>query len=264
MRILKKRLIAICLVLAVIFAGFSNTLVSADADKKDDFVLNIDFNVLRKCGFQKNGTGWCACDSLAYCRALLDGKKHSKDEFHAAGSEYADWKSAGYEKKTYSATNAGAKKLWKKLYKTLSKGRPAIIYTCGSGSYGHYVTIVGYKDVTNINNLSEKNFIFIDSMAAAATRDESGKLRHVVQSLDDKYSLAPNGGHYEIVLTKEKGQSDAVLSKSKAKALLGDLKSISFKVSAPKTSISKCSISLLKKTYEYSGNKIKAKVKVKF
>ncbi len=132
--------------------------------------LNVDWNIIKKTGYQSN-SGPCGCYALAYCRDIIDGKSHKWTEYSEGYlkskgrySYTACWSKAGY--KSHNASNKQA--VLKALYNSINSGKPAVVRVKGNGSTGHYVCVSGYQDVKNVNSLSEKNFLIIDSASKTA------------------------------------------------------------------------------------------------
>ena len=54
--------------------------------------------------------------------------------------------------------------VFKKAYDSINEGRPLIFYVTSKLGQ-HYVAVVGYTDVTNLDSLSESNFLIIDTVS---------------------------------------------------------------------------------------------------
>ena len=133
--------------------------------------LNVNMDIIKKTGYQPE-SGPCGCYALAYCRDILDNKVHSWTEYSNEGYVKA-WGRYGYtvnwSKGSYiSKKGADKQAVLKALYDSINSGKPAVVRVKGNGSKGHYVAVVGYKDVTNVNSLSEANFLIIDSASKTA------------------------------------------------------------------------------------------------
>lgn len=134
--------------------------------------LSVNMNYIKATGYQPN-SGPCGCYALAYARDILDGKTHSWTEYSASNSpswntyngvrEYrysytASWSKANYTAKTGNSNQA----VFKAVYDSINNGKPVVVRVTGNGSSGHYITLVGYQNVTDVNALSAKNFLMID------------------------------------------------------------------------------------------------------
>lgn len=133
--------------------------------------LRVDMSIIKKTGYQPK-SGPCGCYALAYCRDIIDNKYHSWTEYSKEGYVKA-WGRYGYTvnwSKGSFTSKTGATKLdvLKSLYNSINNGKPAVVRVKGNGSTGHYVAVVGYKDVKDINSLTEKNFLIIDSASKTA------------------------------------------------------------------------------------------------
>lgn len=132
--------------------------------------LKVNMKYIKSTGYQ-SVSGPCGCYALAYCRDILDGKAHKWTEYSVGYlknkgrySYTVSWSKAGYT--SHKASNKQA--VFKALYNSINNGRPAVVRVKGNGSTGHYVCVVGYKNVSNANSLSEKNFLIIDSASRTA------------------------------------------------------------------------------------------------
>ena len=76
----------------------------------------------------------------------------------------AVWSKAGYS--SHKGSNKQA--VLKAIYNSINNNKPAVVSVKGNGSTGHYVCVVGYKNVSNPNSLSESNFLIIDSASKTA------------------------------------------------------------------------------------------------
>lgn len=148
-------------------ATFKTTTTVTTASK----TLNVDMGIIQKTGYQPE-SGPCGCYALAYCRDIIDGKAHSWTEYSNEGyvkslGRYGytvNWSKGKFVSKTGSSKSD----VFKALYNSINSGKPAVVRVKGNGSTGHYVAVVGYKNVTNVNSLSEKNFLIIDSASKTA------------------------------------------------------------------------------------------------
>lgn len=57
-----------------------------------------------------------------------------------------------------------ASEVYSEAYNSINNGRPFVVFVTGSRSTWHYITIVGYTNVTNPASLSANNFLIIDSV----------------------------------------------------------------------------------------------------
>ena len=143
--------------------------VSFDESKNVSSVtkaINVDMALLEEVGYQtEHGPG--ACYALAYCHTILDGKAHQWTEYSNEGyvkklGRYgytASWVKGDATKKYAKSEKA----LFKVLYESINDSKPVVLHVSGNGWNGHYVVVVGYQDVTDVNSLSAANFLIIDS-----------------------------------------------------------------------------------------------------
>ncbi len=148
-----------------------NNITTNTNNNKSSKTLNVDMSIIKKTGYQPV-SGPCGCYALAYCRDILDGKVHYWTEYSAEGylkSKNRYGYSAGWNKAKYVAKTTSSKStVYKALYDSINKGKPAVVRVKGNGSTGHYVAVVGYKNVTNTNSLNTSNFVIIDSASKTA------------------------------------------------------------------------------------------------
>jgi len=137
--------------------------IIAEAPQSEKKILNINWNLIEKTG--KQTPKRCFCYSLAYARDILDGEAHNATEYLASGCNYAaDRAKAGFGAK-FEKNKVAA---FKDIYNKLKAGQPVILNVSSGRSTGeHYVCAVGYENVTNTSNLSEKNFLIIDPVVGA-------------------------------------------------------------------------------------------------
>lgn len=150
----------VVLMVCGIFAPLNTWKVKAASSK----VLAVNWNNIASVGNQPQGSDACACYSLAYCRTMLDGRVHSWSEYDVNGgnpyNSCASWTKGGYG---YVAGVSTAQAAYRACYDSINNNRPAILFVTGSRSTGHYVTVIGYQNVSNANSLSASNFLIIDS-----------------------------------------------------------------------------------------------------
>ena len=164
----------------------SNSTTSSTSSK----TLSVDMSIIKETGYQLE-SGPCGCYALAYCRDIIDNKYHSWTEYSNEGyvkslGRYgytANWGKANFITKTGSTKQD----VLKAMYDSINNGKPAVVRVAGNGSTGHYVAVVGYKDVNDVKSLSEKNFLIIDSASKTAfnrgiTSMTSGSTGYTVHS----------------------------------------------------------------------------------
>ena len=127
-----------------------------------DLLLDINWTNIDRVGRQTPYSYSCSCFALAYSRTLLDNVVHYFYEYNEYGNtEYqvnALWYLGSHNSIVYSSNN----EVFRKLYSDLCNGKPVIVYVTGRGSTGHYVTVVGFQNISSLDALSEHNFLIID------------------------------------------------------------------------------------------------------
>lgn len=169
----------------------------AEASTTTDKTLAIDWEDIESVGKQLPGSVTCFCHALAYSRTILDGKVHNWWEYDLnGGSHYnacANWRGADYLRTAGSASD-----IYQKAYESINEGRPFIIHVSGRGTGWHYVTIVGYTNVTDVNDLDASNFLIIDAAPHSAPTGAEN-MAEVGYSLNYTgqycYTSSGNAGH---------------------------------------------------------------------
>lgn len=158
--------------------------------------LAINWNLINSVGKQPSGSDACGCYALAYSRTILDGKIRRWSEFDDHGGDdvknaSASWRSANYN--SNFANNPLT--VYQQAVANINAGKPIVVRVYGTrSSRGHYVAIVGYINVTNMNDLSANNFLIIDSASSVYGRTENlGGVGYSLQKLSSGYQYCtPN------------------------------------------------------------------------
>jgi len=138
--------------------------------------ISYKSKVIKSIGKQGR-SGPCGLYSMAYCRAVLDGKftrgRYSSIRSrimyqYGLGSYCAYW----YKAKGSSHIYSSKKTCYKAALKQVRKGRPCILKVKnGYTGNNHYVAVVGYVSGTTYSNVSIKKLIALDPA--------SGKKKHL-------------------------------------------------------------------------------------
>ena len=119
-----------------------------------------------------NPYSWaCASYCVAYAKAIIDGQKHNPKEYWSTPtSGTVDWTAGNYNRYKWYSSIGVQTELLKDVYNELKAGRLPIIYvtlyySSGASYSKHWALVVGYQNVNvdNLDSLTEKNFIVIDS-----------------------------------------------------------------------------------------------------
>ncbi|MCH5252077.1 MAG: RICIN domain-containing protein [Lachnospiraceae bacterium] len=126
-------------------------------------VLSYDAAKILAIGHQSNGTALekkaCASYALAYCNSILDGTTPSPHTYWLSETKVdCVWSKGGYTTYAYDSESA----VLQAAYAQITAGRPCILYVTGSTSSQHWLTLIGYKNVTSVQSLNAGNFIAID------------------------------------------------------------------------------------------------------
>jgi hypothetical protein len=149
-------------------------------------------NLINQTGHQNGVSGPCGCYALAYCRDILDGIAHQWTDYSEGWRD--DLGRYSYSmvpsKAGYSGSWATTKQgVLRALYDSINAGKPGMVHVVTTN--GHYVAIVGYQNVTDPNNLSEANFLMIDSANSTQFSKGITKLTYSIHS-DYYYALPKN------------------------------------------------------------------------
>ena len=144
-------------------SGYWDSSVSIDGAT----MLQYDPELIAKIGKQPY-SGPCGLYSMAYCRAVIDGKfpLNGYSSYQARiiqgygnGSSYAVWSRAGGAMQLYSTESS----LYRAVYDEIASGKPCIMncYNPPTGN-NHFVAVIGYVKGTTRSNVSFGSFIILD------------------------------------------------------------------------------------------------------
>lgn len=157
-----KRMISAIVVLAIVVSSLFGFSVSVNAASSKTLYLNAD--LLTKVGTQPAYTYTCACYALAYCRTMLDNSVHYYSEYNRYGADQYNascvWGWGDYS--TKAASNRAG--VFKACYDSINNDRPIIIHLNHSKYGQHWVAVVGYQNVSDVNSMTESNLLVIDSI----------------------------------------------------------------------------------------------------
>ena len=168
-----KRFFAIILSLSILVTLLPSIALTANAADFSQALLKINWSHIQTVGHQASGGQACACYSLAYCRTMLDGYVHYYSEYNNGSNQYdawTSWSTGSYA--GYFPSDKGSAYL--KIYSELSAGKPVSAKVYGSRSSHHYVTFVGYENVSSTSSLSASNFLIIDPCAPSFAVENFG------------------------------------------------------------------------------------------
>ena len=187
-----KRTLAFFLALVMMMTCLPLNARAATAPKYTSLQMDINWDHIETVGKQDFDGQACACYALAYCRTMLDGKVHewheysnTKDE-NKASAQWGPAKYTSHKKKDKAVT-------FKKLYDELCNGNPTVAQVKKIGKSNiHYVTVVGFTGVTDLDTLSEENFLILDP----------GRNPHKIFNMSEKYELRknPDDAYYRLYL----------------------------------------------------------------
>lgn len=133
--------------------------VSAPAADGGSKTLSYDPSVIKDTiGCQPNGSSYCSVYAISYARAVAGKTPYADPLKYWKEGAGAAWSWGGMSSKKYNSQQGALKR----VYDEINAGRPAIVYVYGPGAVQHYVTVIGYTDVWDANNLQMGNFQILD------------------------------------------------------------------------------------------------------
>lgn len=118
--------------------------------------------LIEKIGHQSGGTALekkaCASYALAYCNAIITGKVTSPHSYWQ-GEMTVDcvWSKGGYKTLSFSSEQ----EVLLEAYAQIAAGYPCILHVTGNTAQ-HWVTLIGYKNVTVPDAVTISDFVAID------------------------------------------------------------------------------------------------------
>ena len=117
---------------------------------------------IEKIGWQSAGSDLdkkaCASFALAYCQAIRNGLTPTPQSYWLSLTDVSCvWSKGGYVTAAYGTEQ----EVLQAAYGQIVAGKPCILHVTGNTSQ-HWVTVIGYKNVTTGGTLSAANFIAID------------------------------------------------------------------------------------------------------
>ncbi len=164
------------LLFLIIILVMSIYIMPAHAYAYTGKTISYKSSVVKSIGKQGR-SGPCGLYSMAYCRAVLDGK-FAKGRYSSIRSRIINQYGSGrycaywYKARGRSHIYGSKKKCYKAALKQVRKGRPCILKVKnGYTGNNHYVAVVGYVSGTKYSNVSIRKFIVLDPA--------SGKKKHL-------------------------------------------------------------------------------------
>lgn len=133
--------------------SFTTPKVSDASTKK----LSYNAAAIKSIGAQPKNSVYCSVFAISYARAVA-GKTPYSNPYAYWSKNGAVWGSGGMVSKGFATQQAALKA----VYDQIKAGKPAILYVYGPKAAQHYVTVIGYQNVTNVNKLSMSDFVCID------------------------------------------------------------------------------------------------------
>ena len=186
------QIVLVCKSVSVDRGGAAYQKLTAQPTEK---MVNVNWNLINSVGKQPKGSDACGCYAVAYCRTILDGRVRRWNEFDYNGGGNVNNTCASWSSGNYISKFGGSQlEVYQELIANINAGKPVVIRVCGTRSRGHYVTVIGYTNVTNINNLSAGNFLITDpGCGAYGTPENLGGVG---------YTLQNNGSGYQYCVSR--------------------------------------------------------------
>ena len=140
-------------------------------------IYNAD--AVAACGHQSTGNELekkaCASYALAYCNAILTGAAVNPHTYWSSSTNVdCVWSKGGYITSVYGSEQ----EVLQAAYGQLLANKPCILHVTGKTGNQHWVTLVGYRNVTAGTALTAANFVAIDPWSGeSVTVSESYQVR---------------------------------------------------------------------------------------
>lgn len=140
-------------------------------------IYNAD--AVAACGHQSTGNELekkaCASYALAYCNAILTGAAVNPHSYWSSSTNVdCVWSKGGYITSAYGSEQ----EVLQAAYGQLLANKPCILHVTGKTGNQHWVTLVGYRNVTAGTALAAANFVAIDPWSGeSVTVSESYQVR---------------------------------------------------------------------------------------
>lgn len=182
---------------APIVAPSNANSISAWSKTKEysSLLLDINWSNIQAVGHQISGSNSCSCYAMAYLFTILDGYTHYYSEYNQGTNEYNAW--CPWQGNNYTAYFPSEKSdALEFMYSKLSSGVPVVAYVTGRGSSQHFVTVVGFENVSSSGSLSESNFLIIDpwSSSGAFVAENMGGVGYNLLAADSYHVRYPTTG----------------------------------------------------------------------
>lgn len=142
--------------------------------KSSSAIIAFDQALIDQVGVQKQSRS-CLGYAAAYAETITSGRVHTWAEYDYNGGAMGE---GGFYGRNMTAefeclSLYDEDSVLRTLYDSVNEGRPVVLFvSTGSGGM-HWVTVVGYENVSDPNNLSLGNFLMLDPDWASGTEPES-------------------------------------------------------------------------------------------
>lgn len=145
--------------LIVIDKAFQVSLPASATQK----VIPYSRTLIDQIGHQSDGTDLekkaCASYALAYCNSILNKTAPSPHTYWVSSTNVdCVWSAGNYTTAYYNS----AQETLNAAYTQVAAGKPCILRVSGTTTSQHWVTVIGYQNVTNPANVTVSNLLAID------------------------------------------------------------------------------------------------------
>lgn len=163
---------------------------SADAGavllQSDGLMLAFDQSLIDEVGLQQQSRS-CLGYAAAYAATITSGEVHRWWEYDYNGG--ANGESGFYGKNMTDEFDCRVigdeATVLRTLYDAINEGHPVILFVTTASGSQHWVTVVGYENVSDPNNLSTENFLMLDPDMTSTTEPETLASRGVTLRFGD-------------------------------------------------------------------------------
>ena len=135
----------------------------------------LNFNQANINAVGKQSKNSCACLGFAYAygQTMTTGKVHYWSEYDSNGGKnqanFWGKNVAAFPRSTANSTQSALRM----CYDAINNRKPVVLYVTQRGGWQHWVLIVGYKNVSNPNNLNTSQFLMLDPVYGSSKTPET-------------------------------------------------------------------------------------------
>ena len=162
------RVVTVLVAVVMVFGLLPSRVLAASA-----MTLSYNQNQIDSVGKQSTNSVACLGFAYAYAQTITSGTVHSWSEYDSnGGTDQAHFYGSNMQSSFTYYTVSGQQAILRKCYDSINEGRPVILWVTQTSGKQHWVTIVGYQNVTDANSLSLSNFLMLDPVHGADSTPE--------------------------------------------------------------------------------------------